>query len=74
MFAFDKISPIALDALARHDVDVDQLIIAARCDKTSDNISCDTCLFSSADTLYVLSGLAAIKKAESVLVLTRQCQ
>ena len=72
MFAFDKISPIALDALARHDVDVDQLIIAARCDKTSDNISCDTCLFSSADTLYVLSGLAAIKKAESTSLFSRK--
>lgn len=72
MFAFDKISPIALDALARHDVDVDQLIIAARCDKTSDNISCDTYLFSSADTLYVLSGLAAIKKAESTSLFSRK--
>jgi len=72
MFAFDKISPIALDALAKHDVDVDQLIIAARCDKTSDNISCDTYLFSSADTLYVLSGLAAIKKAESTSLFSRK--
>ncbi|MBO5110004.1 MAG: ATP-binding cassette domain-containing protein [Clostridia bacterium] len=62
MFEFDKIPQIALEALVGHGVNLDDILIASRCDRTPDNTPCETYLFATAATLYVLCGCTGAEK------------
>ena len=67
MFEFDKIPQVALDAIQKHGVNISDVLIASKCDRTADNLPCETYLLASKTTLYITSGCIGVEKRQTSL-------
>lgn len=65
MFEFESIPPIVQKTLSKHGIHLDDILIATKCDRTQENIPCETYLLASESTLYAISGYAILQKYET---------
>ena len=65
MFEFDKIPQMAIEAIVKHGVNIDEVLIASKCDRTLDNTPCETYLFSTSTTLYIICGCSGVEKSNT---------
>lgn len=61
MLITDKIPSCIYEALSRHGVDTDKIMLATYCDMNADHVYCDTYIFATLDMLYVISGSGGLE-------------
>lgn len=71
MFEFDKIPQVALDAIQKHGVNISDVIIVSKCDRTADYLPCETYLLATNTTLYITSGCTGVEKKHTTSLFSR---
>ena len=65
LFEIDRIPAEVLEALADKGVALSDVLLACHCDMDHEHVFCDTYFFTTADTLYRLSGTMGLEGSEA---------